>query len=175
MDWYDQRAQPLLAREPESLTNAERNVVRTHGANLFRLSENQRAQLSRECTRGYVDAYELTRKFGFPVEAGACAASLGQAYREIAEVRDLDRAEQWFQTALALRPEQDRIGRGKSHNLLGTVAWDRFVEAREADAPSATLLDYLNTALQAHREALDVLPQEALADRATAHNQLGNV
>ncbi len=50
-------------------------------------------------------------------------------------MRDLDQAERWYQHSLDHRAEHDRIGQAKSLWGLGNVAFERFLEAREADAP----------------------------------------
>jgi len=53
------------------------------------------------------------------------------------------------------------------------VAQERFLDARAAGQPEPVLLGHLNAAVAAYRNALDLLPADAVPDRATVHHQLG--
>jgi tetratricopeptide (TPR) repeat protein len=88
-------------------------------------------------------------------------------------LRDLGEAERWYQRSLDLRPEQDRVGRAKSLWGMGVVAYERFKEARNAHQAESVLLEFLNAALHAYQQALDLLPADDLEDLAGIHNQLG--
>ncbi len=175
VDWAYGRVAACLDRDPDTLTDTDRNRARSYGAGLFELAAIQRGQGSTECVDGYMDAYELYRKFDFPVEAGTCAYALGQAHKDIDGDSGLDEAERWFRLSLDTLPGRASLHRASVHSELGAVARLRFDEAREADAPQATLLEHLNGALRAYHEALDMFPQEAADERAVVHNQLGLV
>jgi len=55
----------------------------------------------------------------------------------------------------------------------GNLALDRFDKAQTAREPDSKLRDHLNTALAAYREALKLIPNDAVNDLARVHNQLG--
>jgi tetratricopeptide (TPR) repeat protein len=55
------------------------------------------------------------------------------------------------------------------------VAYERFLDAREAGRPEAELLHHLNAAADSCYQALELLPPDAVNDLAVTHNQLGNI
>ncbi|MBK6325232.1 MAG: tetratricopeptide repeat protein [Chloroflexi bacterium] len=110
-----------------------------------------------------------------PPAAAVAAFNLGHAYKNLPALRDLAAAEQWYGRSLAMHDEGDRLGRGKCHNQLGLVAYERFQEARAAGAAEAELLKHLNAALTYYQQALALLPANAVNDLAVTHNQLGNI
>jgi tetratricopeptide (TPR) repeat protein len=107
--------------------------------------------------------------------AAIAAFDLGHAYKDLPGLRDLDEAERWYQRSLALRDPQDRLGRGKGLITLGSVAYERFMDAGEADQPEAELLRRLNDAASYYYQALDLLPPNAVNDLAVTHNALGAI
>jgi len=90
-------------------------------------------------------------------------------------LRDLDQAQHWHQRGLDLTPEHDRIGRAAAHGSLASVAYDRFLDARTADAPTEELAGYLEQARAGHQQTLDLLPDDHHDYRATAHGSIGNI
>ena len=99
----------------------------------------------------------------------------GHAYKDIPAIRDLPQAERWYRRSLELTDERDRLGRGKCHDQLGYVAFERFQEARSAGRPEAELVGHLNTAVGFYHQALDLLPDNAVNDLAVTHNALGAI
>jgi tetratricopeptide (TPR) repeat protein len=123
----------------------------------------------------YQEALGVFERIGAQTEAAVIAFNLGHAYMgdEVPALRDLAQAEQWYRRSLELTPESDQLGRGKTQGSLGYVAYERFTEARQAGEPESVLLEHLNAALQAYQQALDMMPPDAVNERATIHNALG--
>ncbi|MAF12224.1 hypothetical protein CMK11_17395 [Candidatus Poribacteria bacterium] len=170
-----EHARPLLERDVATLTHAERNVVRSYSISVFDLARVQLEQDSANCIGSYREVYRLDRWLGLLPDAAQTALSLGSAYLGAAAIRDLDEAERWYTISLDHAPKGDRHTRGQAYSALGSVELQRFNDARNVDASEATLLRHLNAAQQRCREGLDMLPAEAVADRARTHNQLGLV
>ena len=87
-------------------------------------------------------------------------------------VRDLDEGECWYKRHLALKAESDRLGRAQCLAQLGSVAYERFRDARNASRPEAELLHRLSAALKLYLEALDLIPADAVNELAAVHTQL---
>jgi tetratricopeptide (TPR) repeat protein len=172
-DYNRQQAAPLLALPPEQLDSGQRHTLRSLAASLHELGEIQREQGDAACVASYQESYELSLRIGEQAGAAICAFNLGHAYKDVPALRDLAQAEQWYQHALDGWPEGDQLNRGKTQGSLGLVAYERFKEARQAGQPEAVLLEHLNAALHAYQQALDMMPPDAVNERATTHNQLG--
>ena len=137
------------------------------------LGEIHRERQEPGCIASYKESLDLDERIGDRVAAAVCAFNLGRAYRDIPGIRDLDQAERWYRHSLELHDERDRLGRGRCQGSLGSVALERFLEARDTGEPEAALLAHLNTAFEACQEALKLIPEDAVDDRAVAHHQLG--
>ncbi len=107
--------------------------------------------------------------------AATAAFNLGRAHEDLPAIRDLAESERRYRRSLELRRREDRLGRAKCLGQLGSVAHERFREAREAAKPAEQLLEHLNTAMRFYLESLDLTPQDAIVDLARTHNQLGGI
>ena len=174
VDWERQRAAAALESPPDALDDAQRNTVRTLAVSLHELGEIQREREQSECVPTYQEALGLMERIGDRAGAAICAFNLGHAYIGIPAIRDLGQVEQWYRRSLELRDERDRQGRGQCLAQLGSVALERFDEARAARKPKEELLRHLNDALRSYQQALDMFPRDAVDDLAVTHNQLGN-
>lgn len=176
VEWKRQRAADALARPPEELGASERNIVRTLATSLHELGRIQCEQGLPECVKSYEETLELSEKIGEKAVASNCALNLGNAYWQLAEIRDLDQADRWYRRSLKLHEElHDLLGQGRCWGSLGLVAFERFKEARAARRSTEDLLRHLNNALQCYHTALKLFPPNAIHDLATVQNALGNV
>ncbi len=173
VDWGRKRAASPLGKPPEKLSDEERNTIRTLAVSVHQMADVQREQALKECVPTYEEALSLAERVGDGVLAAICAFNLGHAYEDIAGLRDLDRAESWYRRSLRLLGEPDNLGRGRCIGQLGCVAYERFLEGREAVKPKGELLGHLNAALKLYLDALEILPADAVGDLAVVHNQLG--
>lgn len=175
VEWDRKRAASTLAIPADSLNDAQRNDIRTLGASLHELGEIQRALEQVECEKSYAESLELSERIGEKAGTATCAYNLGHAYLTLPALRNLDQAEGWYRRSLELRDERDRLSRGQCIRELGTVALERFGEARDKSKAKDDILVYLNQALGHYNEALDLLPSNAVNDLAVTHNQIGCV
>jgi tetratricopeptide (TPR) repeat protein len=168
---FGERLAAVLPR----LSAADRNVIRTLGTSLQRLGQIQSERLEPGCIALFKESLDLAYQLGDRSGVDANAFDLGHAYKDTPAIRDLDEAERWYRHSLKFCDERDRLGQGKCHGQLGTLALERFKEAKNAGEPAATLLGHLNAALEAYHKALDLTPADAAESRALNHHMLGVV
>lgn len=166
-------AAPFLTLPPESLNDSQKYVVRTLAVSLEQLAIIMREEGKAECVEPSKEAITLHQKLGDHATEAISAFNLGHAYKNLPTLRDLAQAEGWYQRSLDLLDERDRLGRGKCLITLGIVAHERFKNARKANAPNDELLKHLNNAVRFYRQAIDLLPPNAVNDLAVTHNGLG--
>jgi len=175
VEWNRKNATPFLALPPESLNDSQKNVVRTLSVSVSELGHILREQGKVECIEAYQEDYDLSLRIGDKPGAAVTTFNLGRAYTEMPALRDLAQAERWYQRSLELRDERDRQRQARSVGQLGYVSWERFKDARKANAPNDELLKHLNDAARFYQQAIDLLPPDAVDDLAVAHNQLGAI
>ncbi|MEQ9356376.1 CHAT domain-containing protein [Coleofasciculus chthonoplastes] len=174
MEWACQQASSALAAPPETLNSIDCRTIRTLSCSLHELGQILREQGKSDCVTAYEKALALLERIGDKAAAAVCSLNLGHAYTQIPAIRNLHKAEQWYQRSLELRDQQDRLGCSKCFTELGRVAHERFQEAQTTSQPEEKLR-HLNEALHYSAQALNLLPQNAVKDLAVAHNQIGNI
>ncbi len=175
MEWARQQSSSALAAPLEALDSTQRKTIRTLSGLFHELGQILREQGRSECVAAYEKAFTLLKRIGEKAGAAVCALNLGHAYTQIPTIRNLEKAEQWYQRSLELRDRQDRLGRSKCLTELGRVAHERFQQAQTTREPEEELRQHLNEALHCSAQALNLLPQNAVKDLAVAHNQIGNI
>jgi hypothetical protein len=74
-----------------------------------------------------------------------------------------------------LVPGTDRHDRASTLSCLGTVALERFADARVAGEGEPVLLEHLNAALRSYRQSLELTPADDHQARGAREHQLGIV
>jgi len=175
VSWARQRAAPALAAPAEEWDVARRNEIRSLAAALHTLAQIQNEQRQPKCVEAYKESFELGERIGDQAGAAVCAGNIGQAHVNIPSLRDLAQAELWYQKSLKLCDPRDRQGRALCLHRLGSVAFKRFFDAKEAEQPEDEQLRHLNAALGLSQQALAMLPPDAVHYLAAVHNQLGSI
>jgi len=173
LTWNRNQAATALATPGDQLTPLQRNQIRTLAITLDQLADILSFQDDPGCLPFYEEALSLYQRISARTDEAGLALTLGNAYLTIPGVRDLDRAEHWYQHSLTHRDDRHTLGRAKTLWGLGTLAYVRFGEARDAGEPQPVLLAHLNTALDRLQQALALLPADDAEDLAGVHNQLG--
>ncbi len=169
------QAATALAAPAASLTPDQRTKIRNLAVSLSELGNILLLQEDPQCLPHLQEALALAQRIGDSVAEGQPALSLGNAYLYLPGLRDLDQAEHWFRHSLSLLPGRDQLGRAQSLGSLGTVALQRFDDARAAGEAGPVLLDHLKAALSRQRQALDLTPAADHQTRGITENQLGNI
>jgi tetratricopeptide (TPR) repeat protein len=139
------------------------------------LAHVQRERGETECVTHYQESLNIFQRLADRPRVAAVAYSLGTAYKDIPALRDLDQAETWYRRSLDLHDQADRLGRAKCLGQLGIVARERFDEVRAAEGPEHERLRLINQAARFTHQAVDLLPENAIKDRAVGEGQLGNI
>lgn len=175
VEWDRGKAELLLDIPVDKLTDDQKNTIRSLGASYHELAEIQRAQGDQECVTSYMKDLELSERIEDQPGAATTAFNLGTAFKNIRPLRDLDQAEQWYKYSLERYPEHDYITIARCKGQLGSVAYERFKEARDAGKDKKEVLAHLNEARNLYHEALALLPDDAVDDLGVAHTLLGNI
>jgi tetratricopeptide (TPR) repeat protein len=175
VDWDRQRAQPALAVAPDQRDATHHHAIRSPGVSLQELGSVQREQGSPTCAATFREALDLANAIGDTVGQAIYAFNLGHVYRDIADLRNLDEAEYWYRRSLDLTRQHDGLSRGRNVGQLGSVAYDRFEDARTAGRPTEELARHIAEAARLYERALAMMPASAVIDRGTIHNELGNI
>jgi len=173
IEWSRKRAQAAYDLQPQQLTAEQRNDLRTLAVALHELGQVLREQHDPKCVSAYEESLALTERIGNQSGSAICTFNLGNVFKDIPAVRDLNRAEQYFRQSMDLSDKQDRLGRALRICQLGSVALERFSEASEQMHPGPEQLSHLNDAIQLYLQALELTPADAVNQRAVTHNQLG--
>jgi tetratricopeptide (TPR) repeat protein len=175
VEWSRKRASAALAIPVEESDDDQRNAIRSLAVSVHLLGEIQRDLGQTSCLDSYREGYELALRIGDRPDAAIAAFNLGTSYTHLAEIRDLAEAERWYQRSLELRSERDGLGRAKSLGQLGSVAYGRFSDAREAGESAAELAKHLQRALDLYNQGLKLARENAIDPLAVMHNELGNI
>ncbi len=173
MAWNRDQAAAALNVPDGQLTGHQRNQIRTLAVSLEHLAEVLSTQEDSGCLPHFEEAMSLYRRIGARTEEGRLALTLGNAYKDVPGLRDLDQSQHWYEYSLEHREEQDHLGRAKSLWGLGNLAYERFQEAHVAGHPDAVLLQHLNDALHRYQQALPLIPADDAEDLAGLHHMLG--
>ncbi len=173
MGWIRQRAAAALGQPASELAREDRRAVRMLAVCLQQLGGIQLELGSTACVPAYEESLELAERIGDRPVAAASSLNLGTALKDLPALRNLDAAERCYRKSLDLRSEQDGVGRGYCSAQLGSLAFDRFMEARASRQPNTELLRHLNEATERYHEALGHLPPDAVDELAVIHHHLG--
>jgi tetratricopeptide (TPR) repeat protein len=164
-----------LAAEPETLSSNRRNTIRTLAVTVEGLGSILREQGKPSCLDAYFEAMGLYQRIGDRNGEGALAYNLGRAYTQISSMRDLQQAEHWYERSLESFGADNTFRCAQVTVALGTLAYERFLDGREAGKPVEQLGRHLQAAANAYEQALQLLPADAVDTIGVTHNQLGNI
>jgi tetratricopeptide (TPR) repeat protein len=173
--WNRDEAAEALASPAASLTPDQRTRIRNLAACVLSLGDILRDQQDPGCVAHYQEVFALVQRIGDHTAEAQSAGCLGNAYLVVPGLRDLDKAEHWFQHSLSMRADSDRLGRARNLSSLGLVALERFSHARAAGEAESVLREHLGTALNRSRQSLDLTPADDHEARGLREHQLGQI
>ena len=168
-----QAAAALAVPEDAPLDDAQRHRIRTLGAGVFTLGQILREQGRGECVTAYQETVRHTQRIKDTAAEAIAHLSLGHAYKNLPDVRDLEAAEAAYQRSLELHDPNDALGRSRCTQQIGVVHHERFNEARQQGEQQETQLRHAQAAEGHYQQALALCPASALTDLGPMHNQLG--
>jgi tetratricopeptide (TPR) repeat protein len=176
VELHRQQSAPDLALHPNAtLDPDQRHRIRTLSVSVFTLGEILNEQGNPDCVAAFEEAIRYDQRVQDTAGEAAEHLNLGNAYKNIPAIRNLDAAEAAYQRSMALHNPNDVLGRSWCIKQIGMVHHERFRESRERGEPAATVLKHAHAAEQYYRKALVLCPPTALAAFGPIHNQLGNL
>lgn len=160
--WDRQQAGDGLVAEPEALDVSQRNSLHDLAVDVLELGHILREQKKASCVDAYLEAMELYQRIGDRKGEAVTAFNLGRAYEDVPDLHDLDKAEHWYQRRLELTETYDTLGRASVTGQLGSVAYRRFLDGRQAGEPTEQLARHLANAASAYEQAVQLFPADAV-------------
>ena len=173
LDRAQEQAADALTLPDGQITPAQRSQIHNLAVTHEYLGHILSSQDDPGCLPCYEKALSLFRQIGARTDEANLALNLGNNYKDLPVLRDLDQAGHWYQQSIDYRADQDRLGQAKGLWGLGNLAYERFTEARAAGAPETVQLEHLNAALDKCQQALSLIPADDAEDLAGLHGQLG--
>ena len=172
--WDRQRAVLALALPVDAPLNAlQYNSIRALGVSVFMLGQILKDQGRPDCIVAYEETIKYDQRIGDTAAEAIAYYNLGDAYRQVPAIRDLDAAEVAFRRSLTLHDPNDRLGRSKCIQQIGMVHHIHFHEARQRGEPAESVMPHAQTAEQCYHQALALCPPDAIVHVGPMHNQLG--
>jgi tetratricopeptide (TPR) repeat protein len=168
-------AAAALAAPGDQLTPEQRHQIRTLAVSIEGLGRLLRYQKEPGCIAHYEESMGLYQRIHDTHAECNLADSIGNAYRSVPGLRDLDRAEQWYRRSLDLEPEDNIHGRAESLASLATVAHERYSEAQDANEPESVLRAHLSAAMDGYQQALDLVPDDDSAYLSRIYHRIGSL
>jgi tetratricopeptide (TPR) repeat protein len=173
VDGDRQRTQLALATAPDQRDTNQRHAISELASSIRMLGEIELRQGSPTCAAAFREALDLCSAIDHTAAQAVCAYSLGVAYQQIPDLRNLGEAERWYRKGLDLRAPDDGFGRGQCVAQLGQVAYERFLDLLTAKRPGEERAPHLAEAWRLYEQALDMMPATAVIQRGNINNQLG--
>jgi tetratricopeptide (TPR) repeat protein len=174
VDWDRQRISNLLTQSPNTLSPYEKKIIRSLAVSLNDLAKVLRDQDNLECFKLFEEADKIYSFIDDKTPRANNAINFGNVFLQTA-FRSLDKAEMWFRLATELYLFEDKRGQSGALVQLGSVYYERFIDAKKEGKPEEELLKHLNTAADYYQQALALLPPDIVDYLAIIHNQLGNI
>ena len=173
VEWARGRVESFSAKPVDELDAVEWNRLRTLAVALYGLGKIQLHSLGQpSCIEAFAESFELGERLGDKAGAANCGIDMANAYIEVSAVRDLDKAESCLKHSQELfREIGDGYGQGKCLSQLGALALEH-AESAEAAGDSEDMGRWLSAALQYYRQALELVPKDAVNSLNVIHNQL---
>ena len=166
------KALGALSKRPDRLKRGEREALAPLGVALERLGGLLRDKGDAVCGKPLEEALRIA----LCVDAKAvatCAMNLGHAYKDIEELRDLDRSEEMYE--LCLREAGAISLQAMAVGQLGRVSRVRLEQALQLGRPASEIERLAREALQRNTEAMRYLTSTNDLARARELRQRGRI
>ena len=110
LSYTRQEADVALGVPAEKLDEIGKIRIQNYARSLFDLARIQFELRDTKCVQNWEKTFQLAIRIGNKQEAASSALELGNIYKDLPDVRDLDQADGWYLKALDLRNGQDLFG-----------------------------------------------------------------
>jgi len=126
-----------------------------------------------DCVEAFERAQALSAHIGDNDGLARAAFSLGNAYLNVPDLKDLNKVEQWYGQAWDLVGAENRHFRARILAQLGFVGYSRFQDALASGDPDESLHRDLLPGIDFYLRGLELLGEDSpVQDRLTFRNQL---
>jgi tetratricopeptide (TPR) repeat protein len=132
-------------------------------------------QSNPDCVAAYEEAIQHMQRIQDTAAEAIAHFNLGNAYKDIPAIRNLDAAEAAYRRVLPLQNPNDAAGQSATSMHIGMVNHARFEESRQRDESAETLLKHAQAAEQHYLQALALCPSTDLTHLAPVHYQLARL
>jgi tetratricopeptide (TPR) repeat protein len=172
--WCRRQAAPVLAMPPKTPLDArQRNVIHNLGASMTILAQIIGEQSSGDCIELLEECVLVYQRIGDANEEAITQYNIGNAYLDIADIRDLAAAETAYQRSLDLTDKNDAKGRSVSIKQIGMVHHERLREARAVSESTETVQRHAQNAELHYIQALALCPTDAVTNLGPIYYALG--
>ncbi len=169
-------ATAALDKSKDEWTENDRHAISNLAITLGNFGILKFEALDKSCIGLLNDAFDFEIQLDDKDNAAANAFHIGHAYFSIVEIKDLDKAESWYQKSLELMSKDDTLKYAMRLHELGQICYARFIEAVLSDKQNLDVLnDLINKAAGFCYKALTVLPDSATRELKHIHSLLGNI
>lgn len=158
-----------------SLDNEQQYLLLSLATDVAQLGSLRAQTNNPTCVEDFQEAIANYKRLGNRVGEAIAEWNLGNAYKDVPNVRDFDAAEAAFRRSLDLHSSNDLWGRSKCIRQIGLVHYERFDEARQRGESSEILVRHIKAAQEHYSQALSLCPNDALPDLSLIHNNLGTL
>jgi tetratricopeptide (TPR) repeat protein len=169
---HRQTASLLTLPADVPLNDAQRNLLRTLTVSVFTLGQILSEQGNPEGVQHYLETISYGRRTGDKQAEGIAEYNLGNAYKNLPAIRDLDAAEAAYRRSLDLLNPNDALGRSKCIKQIGMVHHERFRESLRRQESEETLQRHAQAAEACYLEGVRLCSKDSLTDLAPMHNSL---
>ncbi|HXQ34078.1 MAG TPA: hypothetical protein VN843_08705, partial [Anaerolineales bacterium] len=127
------------------------------------------------CVVDYQKAIAIFKRAGENSGEAMAEWNLGNAYKDLSQIRDLEAAESAYKRSLDLLDPNDAWGRSKCIRQIGLLYFERLVQALERKESPEILENYAQIAEENYITALSICPAEASGELSEIHKKLGNL
>jgi tetratricopeptide (TPR) repeat protein len=171
---HHQAAAALTLPADTRLDDTQRSRLKRLAVSLAGLGRILEDADSADCEQHYQQTIRILRRIDDKESEAVAQFGLGNAYKNIPEIRNLDAAEAAYQRCLELRDANDELGRSRCEHQIGMVHHQRFSDSAEREEP-AEMLRHVQAAEAHLLEALRLCPRDAFPEVAPIHGQLGTL
>ena len=156
----------------ETLDHSQSETIVSMTGSLHELGLLQRELGHPECIQSLKQSMTISNWIGDSYHEKHSTFAVGVAYFSVDEVRDLRRAERWFNRYSDLLEVHETWERSILFNEFGNLARERAYQALREGGSQEDARTHLQEAVEAYHQALELTPSHANGSLVFKHNSL---
>lgn len=173
LDHEEQTTAALMASDASTLTADQQKQLQSLAITLSRIADILRERDDPSCVDISQRALAIYERIDDPIGVPIRLFNLGHTFKNIAAIRDLARAEQYYRQAFDRYTAVDTSSRFQCVAQLGAVALQRLKDEFSGEQRQDVLASHVDDALASYHEVLEHTAPDDILGLANVHNQLG--